>query len=274
MKPLFFTIICFFQLSFSQKDIKHVVYFETDKYSITDTENDRLLLFLNKIEPVDIEKITIYGFCDDRGSYSYNLKLSKNRADAIKAIFYNNEFDESLITNIDGKGELLLNIIKENNIQKVRGRNRKVEIIVTPVYPPKKRTFNSDKLEATLKGDLKAGDKILLENLLFVRGYNFLVPESKIVLNKIADILVKRRDIHFTIEGHVCCTNGQRDAINGKTKKRNLSHARAKYVYEYLVNKGVNRNRMKYVGMRRKYPLGGPQEFDRRVELLVTKTKN
>ena len=28
---------------------------------------------------------------------------------------------------------------------------------------------------------------------------------------------------------------------------------------------------MKYVGMKRKFPLGGPQRLDRRVELLVTK---
>jgi len=28
---------------------------------------------------------------------------------------------------------------------------------------------------------------------------------------------------------------------------------------------------MKYVGMRRKEPLGGPPELDRRVEILVTK---
>lgn len=274
MKSFFLAIFICFQISFSQNEIKHVVYFETDKYDIPETENYRLLLFLNNIESIDIDKISIYGFCDDRGSESYNLKLSKNRADAIKEVFTNNEFDESSITNIDGKGELLLRIVKETDVQKIRGLNRKVEIIVSPVYPPKKRKFNSDKLEKTLNGDLKVGDKILLENLLFVRGYSFLVPESKKILNTIAEILAKRKDIYFTIEGHVCCTNGDRDAIDGKTKKRNLSYARAKYIYDYLSDKGVNRSRMKYVGLKRKFPLGGPQEFDRRVELLVTRIGN
>ena len=57
---------------------------------------------------MDIEKISIYGFCDDRGSDNYNMVLSQNRANAIKQVFANNEFDESLITNVDGKGEILL----------------------------------------------------------------------------------------------------------------------------------------------------------------------
>jgi outer membrane protein OmpA-like peptidoglycan-associated protein len=55
-----------------------------------------------------------------------------------------------------------------------------------------------------------------------------------------------------------------------KTRKRNLSVERARFVYNYLEDQGINRNRMKYVGLRRKYPLGGEDKFDRRVEILIT----
>ena len=111
----------------------------------------------------------------------------------------------------------------------------------------------------------------ILENLLFRTGYSYLTKQSKAVLDKIADILVERKDVYFNIEGHVCCTNGERDAIDRKTKKRNLSLARAKAVYDYLAEKGVKRYRMKFVGHRRKFPLGGEPQFDRRVELVVTR---
>jgi hypothetical protein len=37
-----------------------------------------------------------------------------------------------------------------------------------------------------------------------------------------------------------------------------------------MAKKGVDKKRMKYVGMRRKFPLGGDPKFDRRVEILVT----
>ena len=55
-----------------------------------------------------------------------------------------------------------------------------------------------------------------------------------------------------------------------KTKKRNLSVARAKAVYDFLAKKGVRRSRMRYVGQKRKFPLGGEPAFDRRVEIQVT----
>ncbi|WP_296383406.1 OmpA family protein [Winogradskyella sp.] len=273
MKSLLILICCCFQLAFSQQELTHEVYFETDKYDIPETEHSRLLLFLSEIENINIEKISIYGFCDDRGSDTYNLVLSQQRADAIKTVFSNNEIDESVITNVDGKGEILVNIVHEENLSKIRGLNRKVEIIVEPVFPPKPKEVKSEKenLEDILKGELKEGDKILLENLLFRTGYSYLVKDSKPVLDKIANILAERTDIYFTIEGHVCCTQGNRDAVDRKTKKRNLSLARAKYIYDYLAKKGVKRYRMKYVGMRRKAPLGGEPELDRRVEILVTR---
>ena len=55
-----------------------------------------------------------------------------------------------------------------------------------------------------------------------------------------------------------------------KTNKRNLSLSRARYIYYYLAKQGVNKRRMKYVGMRRIFPLGGDPKLDRRVEILVT----
>ncbi|WP_339756660.1 OmpA family protein [uncultured Winogradskyella sp.] len=273
MKSLLVFLCLSFQLAFSQQELKHKVYFETDKFDIPETEHSRLLLFLSEIENMDIDKISIYGFCDDRGSDTYNLVLSQQRADAIKSVFSNNEIDESVITNVDGKGEILVNIVHEENLSKIRGLNRKVEIIVKPVYPPKPKVIKPEKenLEDVLKGELKEGDKILLENLLFRTGYSYLVKDSKPVLDRIAKILADRKDIYFTIEGHVCCTQGNRDAVDRKTKKRNLSVARAKYIYDYLAKKDVKKYRMKYVGMRRKVPLGGEPELDRRVEILVTR---
>ncbi|WP_138432550.1 OmpA family protein [Winogradskyella algicola] len=274
MKSLLIIISLSFQFAFAQKEIKHQVYFLTDEYEIPETEESRLLLFLSEIENMDIQKISIYGFCDDRGSDSYNMVLSQQRADAIKEVFSNNEFDESVITNVDGKGEILLNVVNDNDLYKIRGLNRKVEIIVQPYDPPREKIVETPKKETTeelLRGELKEGDKIQLENILFRTGYSYLTKQSKAKLDKIAEILVERTDIYFNIEGHVCCTQGSRDAIDRKTKKRNLSLARAKTVYDYLADKGVKRYRMKFVGQRRKFPLGGEPELDRRVEIVVTR---
>lgn len=281
MNKLLLSIILICQFVVSQNKLTHEVYFETDKYDVPITEENRLLLFIASISDLDIESISIYGFCDDIGASEYNLKLSQDRANAIKAIFANNEISEALISNVDGKGEILLKIVDEKDILKIRGLNRKVEIIINPV-PPK--TLEEEKIEAELvekkkdaleqiKGNLKKGDKIVFENILFKTGYSRMMPESKPVLEAIAKSLVEREDIYFTVQGHVCCTQYSRDAVDRKTKQRNLSVARAKFVYDYFVKKGVSPKRMKYVGLRRLFPLGGDPKDDRRVEILITYVK-
>ncbi|MFC4722825.1 OmpA family protein [Geojedonia litorea] len=272
MKKLAFILMLITQLISAQvAEYRHEVYFETDEYIVPPTEQYRLLLFFSQLEGVDIEKIAIYGFTDDRGSDSYNMVLSQNRANSIKEIFSNNEFDESKITNVDGKGEILLKLVKEADISKIRGLNRKVEIIVMPYNPPRKIVEPEKKdIKTILTGELKAGDKIKLENILFQTGYSAILPESKKTLEDLAEVLLTRSDIYFTIQGHVCCTQNSRDAIDRATNQRNLSVSRAKFIYDYLAKKGVDTRRMKYVGMRRKFPLGGEPKYDRRVEILIT----
>ena len=84
----FFLFWCFgFWLCLAQELPKHVVYFETDEYGVLETEQNRLLLFVKGLNEDKIKKISIYGFCDDRGSNHYNLILSQQRADAIKKNF-------------------------------------------------------------------------------------------------------------------------------------------------------------------------------------------
>src|SRR5690606_16649017 len=277
---VFLLILLNCALVFSQKELKQEVYFDTDKYHIPNTEESRLLLFISTLADMDIESISIYGFCDDVGAPAYNLRLSQQRADAIKSVFANNEISESLISYVDGKGQILLKIVEVKDVLKIRGLNRKVEIIVKEKVPaPIKDSvvIIEEKKKNTvelIRGDLKVGDRIVFENLMFNTGYTTLIPQSKKVLDDIAKALVDREDMYFTIQGHVCCTQLSRDAVDRKTKLQNLSEARAKFVYDYLAKKGVNKKRMRYVGMRRKFPLGGDPKLDRRVEIVINYVNN
>src|SRR5690606_27921457 len=200
---LFIVMFLNYLFVFSQRELKQEVYFETDKYVIPPTEDSRLLLFISKLSDINIESISIYGFCDDVGAPAYNLKLSQQRADAIKAVFANNEISESLISNVDGKGQILLRIVEEKDLVKIRGLNRKVEIIVkekAPVVKEETPVVEEKKKDAAelIRGDIKVGDKIVFENLLFKTGYTTLMPESKKVLESIAKSLVERNDVYFT----------------------------------------------------------------------------
>ena len=273
MKNLVIILFLAGQLLQAQANNAHVVYFETGKYNVPDIETNRLVLFIKSLKDTQIERISIYGFTDDRGSDNYNLTLSQNRANAIKKIFSGFGVDDNLISNVDGKGEVLLRVVSSDNLNIIRGLNRKVEINIE--YKEKEGVVVEIKEEDIgtkqfLSDNIAVGDKITLDNILFKTGYSSLEVESINVLEEMAEALLKRKDIYFTIQGHVCCTNNTGDAIDKKTGKRNLSLARAKYIYEYLIRKGIKKSRMKYVGLRNKYPIGGAAKYDRRVEIKIT----
>ncbi len=231
------------------------MYFDTDVYNLTETETTRLHKFLSSLSKEEVQKIEIYGFCDDRGSNNYNLELSQNRADAIKTVFSEASFFPEKIVTVDGRGELLLNIVDESDFSVIRALNRRVDIVIS--YP------EINEPEISLKEN-----KLLLENVLFITGYSYLTRGSKKVLADVAESL-KKETFSFIIQGHVCCTEGELDAVDRKTNKRNLSVARAKFVYDYLLAQGIKKSRMSYEGLAHKFPLGGSEDKDRRVEILI-----
>ena len=109
-----FSLLLTFSLQ-AQFNIEHSVYFDTDVYNLTKTEKTRLQKFLSSLTRDKVQKIEIYGFCDDRGSNNYNLELSQNRANTIKTIFGEASFFPEKIVTVDGRGELLLNIVDETD---------------------------------------------------------------------------------------------------------------------------------------------------------------
>lgn len=246
------------------------------------TESLKLNRFIKSLPKDKIEDISIYGYCDDRGTDAYNKALSQRRANAIKDIFVANGISDSIITNADGKGELLLTRLDNVGSAVQRKLNRKVEIIVSLREP---RVVSADieesekELEAvekrykTLSDTIKKGDRILLQNILFKTNYSYVKGSSYKHLRALAKYLKENENIIFKIQGHVCCMQKGRDAVDLKTGKRNLSYARAKFVYDYLANNGVAKKRMRYEGFGSRYPLGGEANLDKRVEILVTYVK-
>lgn len=276
MRKIIFLFVLLVNTLQAQTTNTHVVYFETGKFNVTEIEVNRLVLFIQSLKDIEVERISIYGFCDDRGTDSYNLKLSQNRADAIKKIFSGLDMDENLITNVDGKGEVLLRVISSDNLNIIRGLNRKVEVRIDfkkPIIPAQIETDEVEKQtedNQLIKENIAVGDKIILDNILFKTGYSYIEEESVPVLEMLAIALRGRPELNFTIEGHICCTRNSRDSIDKRTGKRNLSLARARFIYDYLVDEGIKRNRMRYVGLKNKYPLGKDPKFDRRVEIKIT----
>lgn len=88
---------------------------------------------------------------------------------------------------------------------------------------------------------IQMGSSIVLKNIFFELDKSTLKSESSSELNKLYEFLNKNGSINIEIGGH---TDNQGSAEYNKT----LSEDRAKAVYDYLVEKGIEITRLAYKG--------------------------
>lgn len=254
---------------FAQEEAVHSVYFEFDKFALTDNQIKEAVHFITNTDSTRIISIQIFGYTDDIGKDAYNFKLSTSRANAIKNKLIDNGIKSKIIITIEGKGRILIEDDIVENLPEKRSKNRRVDIVLNLKELPKLRLpgfYNS------VKNNHVVGDHIYLETILFDKGSSVLTLKSRDNLDKIALLLQRYKNIEFEVQGHVCCTPPeQHEAIDKDTRKRQLSTNRANTVYNYLVFRRINKNRMKFKGYGNTVPLGKSSEYDRRVELVITK---
>jgi len=99
-------------------------YNQSSLQEISYSELNRLVSFLLTNNDINIE---IAGHTDDRGSKSYNKKLSSNRASSVSEYLLSNGIDNSRFT-IKGYGED--KPVVKNDTEENRAINRRVEIII------------------------------------------------------------------------------------------------------------------------------------------------
>jgi outer membrane protein OmpA-like peptidoglycan-associated protein len=258
-------LLIVFNLSAQKKPVE-TVYFEFDRYDLTQEQTQVVTNFIKTIDTSKVESIQIYGYCDDRGNDQYNFRLSNNRANTIQNLLTTSGFKQSKIIILEGKGRIVVRLDTVENLHETRSKNRRVDLIVV-----KRNSFGKG-IHNSFKDNLKVGDKIYLTNILFDLGSSKLTQNSKNELDKIAGILQNKKNIQFEIKGHVCCTPNQyTDGIDKETGERRLSWNRARTVFNYLLSKQIAKSRMTYEGCGNKYPLGQGDPLDRRVEFVISK---
>lgn len=267
----FFKIVFLFAFGWlqAQEEVVQSVYFEFDKYSIDEKQGESLLNFIKTSDSTRIESIQIYGYTDDVGKDDYNFVLSTNRANTVQCLLLENGIKNKIIVTIEGKGRILIEDDIAENLPEKRSKNRRVDVVLNLKPLPK---IELPGFYNGVKKNHVVGDHIYLDAILFEKGSSKLTFKSKAELDKVALLLVRYNTLHFEIQGHVCCTPPyQKDAIDKDTKKRQLSINRAESVYKYLAFRRVAKNRMTFKGYGNTIPLGKEPEYDRRVELVITK---
>jgi outer membrane protein OmpA-like peptidoglycan-associated protein len=271
---LFLTFLGFSQEIFS-------VYFDTNKFDLTSQEIKRLQVWMNHNSNSKI--LSMEGFTDEVGSISYNDTLSLKRV----AYIYNQVHNKLAVRadfKSNGFGEL-------QQISDNKSENRRVTIYYLSEFQIELEEFiiNDFKVQKSLDSlSIKAVDRLnihpklalneivqkvpegtlfTLEDIQFHFDSAVLMLNAKEELNKWFVVLNNNPNLKIIVQGHICCI--PKDDIL-------LSSKRAKAVMDYLVSKGVEKERIQYIGYAANRPIyripeknGYEALMNRRVEIVI-----
>lgn len=110
--------------------------------------------------------------------------------------------------------------------------------------------------------------KVKLENVFYTTASFELDNRSNSELNKVADFLNDNPTVTISIEGHT-------DNVGSKSANITLSRNRAKSVYHYLVERGIDKSRLSSKGFGSSDPISDNESEDgrrknRRTEIRIT----
>jgi outer membrane protein OmpA-like peptidoglycan-associated protein len=284
-----------------------LVRFEFNRSHLTPTADSVLHNYFEANKGLfSFQSISLAGYCDNTGDEDYNDRLSKDRAMAVRDYLVGHGVDSKIIqTRWFGKRDPLNDNISSGD----RAMNRRVRIVIqksglgrapgaptvsppvspsvsSPVSPenpanPSPSAFDtaSRPAQQSIYQQLNdtsthVGTTIILRNVVFYGDRHLPLPLSYLALDDLLKAMRANPQLHIHIAGYVCCMPDNfdgRDADNGKP----LSVERAKFVYQYLVNNGISRDRMTFAGYGASHKIF-PEEADmnereqnRRVELKV-----
>ena len=239
-------------------DTTIIVYFNSGQFVPVQSESKKISVILNGTHFI-VKKIS--GYTDSVGSAEKNIILSKKRSEYIAGLLKRN-FNVQENYKVDYFGE------KEPASLRDNAMNRRVEIYLQPMNQGQQIT-DSDKFSIF--------QTLTLDKIYFRPDEPIIEPASMPYLDHVAEILKAFKTEHFEIRGHV----NWNDPINSnsdsgyKKKMDQLSTDRAKAVYDILIDRGIEPERMTWMGMGNTqmiYPYAETDEEKRknmRVEILI-----
>lgn len=273
----------------NSRDTVHV-YFDIAVPTIGDQEMSKLDVYAYHGNLPVNKKYGIIGYADYLGNDISNQTLSERRANNVSNYLQGLGVNPDSIQIVIGKGTIKRDVLNGNDGYK---EDRRVDIIIggiptppkppTPAKPRKIKIVDKTKKEpqkpkATPKIDvsnIKKDETLVLDNIYFSPGSHVIRVESIPQLMAIVQLLDDNPTLKIQIEGHICCNPNVTDAYDFDTKDHHLSRNRAKYIYDYLVDYGINANRLSYEGFGASKPLVFPEKNkddenkNRRVEIRV-----
>lgn len=284
MKPFLSFIILFLTLNtFAQEQF--VVYFNSDKFELTKTENKKLEEWM-KFHTKD-KIVAINGYTDEDGSSGYNDTLAKKRVNHVfeiikgkvpfredfKSRSYGENFNQS--KNKAENRKVTIYYIEEKDLAReneILGIKEEVEIIVDSTFVLDEVISDDAPLDERI-AKTREGKTLILKDINFYHNTFGVMNESRPILYDLAFIMQNNPKLVIQVQGHVCCNADVTDS-----RSIMLSRERAKAIKLFLVSRGVSAARVSFQGFGSSMPLYPIPEqneeeriANRRVEILIVK---
>jgi outer membrane protein OmpA-like peptidoglycan-associated protein len=240
----------------------------------------------------DTTTVHILGFADYLGRRDSNYTLSTARAETVKNYLLNLHGGNRSIF-ADGKGQV--DATTKNLTPLGEQLNRRVDVIITKPAKKIKIAIAPVKETVTIKKNIvlkkraddsvysrinnlpkmNVGDSVSFKELTFIPGRHFLRQASVYYMVALKDCLKANPNLKIEIQGHICCQFDGKDGLDFDTNKNNLSLARAKFIYDYLIDEKISPERLRYKGLGSKEPKVYPemsaedQNQNRRVVIVL-----
>lgn len=225
------------------------------------------------------EKVRVLGYADFLGSEAYNRQLSSDRANTVAKYIVSNGKGKLRVGKITGQGEV---VYRQTETPDGDPPSRRVDVIVQHEAivkdpEPEEVVLETPESEASFELPTSAEENIVLEGLGFIPGRHYPLAESGPVLVRLLNTMKRYPDLQIEIQGYICCEYTQFDGMDQDTGEPHLSRNRAKFVYEYLIEGGIDAERMTYKGYGSSKPKVYPeitpedQQANRRVEIKIVK---
>ena len=266
MKQFILALTLFLSSSIFAQDIPDTIriYFDFDSYDISARELQKI----NEINTSNVVVTSIIAFSDSIGPFDYNLNLSSRRSFEVNQLLKN-----ALDAEIKIIGEAEANKANPH----VSEEHRRVDIVYRNIEKKSDESptvsEDAELLTNSLTGFLTDSTKsevLIQSNILFYGGSVTYLPESELELVALLAFLKNNPKVTAHIRGHICCA--------GPMDWDDISFGRAKTVYYYLINRGIDDKRLTFKGYGTSMPFASPeiteedQKANRRVDIVFTKT--
>lgn len=252
----------------AQKSPDTISLFFKNNVSAPSTNHFKIIDSLSQLKDIGVFNVDIIGYTNNIGSHTYNLQLSKKRAESIAEIFqYRN------VRNISWQGELSSSSSKNRRVDLIIYHEEIIEVQEIFKETLEKNIKETEVISTLKVSEVKVGEKKILKNILFKGGRDIFLDSSYPALWDLYNDLNANPSVIFKLQGHICCSpekDPKEDGVNTRTGKRNLSVARAYQVYWFLKERGIDEARMSFEGFAHQFPQGLENEaLDRRVEIEI-----